>query len=201
MPCWIASSSELGYPLLYQARQSRLERRRQQGAAIARSCGRLSRRRPLRRRVLVERGVDARELECGVLGNEDPLTSVVGEIVPGAEFYDYRAKYLDAGSRRLIPADIATEIADEVRRLAVRRLPCGRRRGIGAGGLLPRTGTQRVFLNEMNTMPGFTQISMYPKLWEASGVSFAELVDRLVELGLERFAERARNETSTAPDP
>jgi D-alanine-D-alanine ligase len=146
-------------------------------------------------KLLVERGVNARELEVGVLGNEEPSASVVGEILPGAEFYDYRAKYLDAGSQAIIPADIPAKTAQEVQRVAITAF-----RAIDASGLarvdffLDRE-TDRLYLNEINTMPGFTEISMYPKLWEASGVSFAELVTRIAELGMERFSERARNQT------
>jgi D-alanine-D-alanine ligase len=151
-------------------------------------------------KLLVERGVDARELECGVLGNDDPIASVVGEIVPGGEFYDYRAKYLDTGSQALIPADVSPEIADEVRHLAVLAFKAVDASGLARVDFFLERGTDRLLLNEINTLPGFTQISMYPKLWEASGLSFSQLVDRLVELGLERHAERARNETSYAPD-
>jgi D-alanine-D-alanine ligase len=147
-------------------------------------------------KLLVERGVDARELEVGVLGNHEPIASVVGEILPGAEFYDYRAKYLDTGSQALIPADIAPEIADEVRRMAVAAFKAIDGSGLARVDFFLERGTGRLFLNEINTMPGFTQISMYPKLWEASGVSFSELVTRIAELGLERFEERARNQTS-----
>jgi D-alanine-D-alanine ligase len=151
-------------------------------------------------KLLVERGVDARELEVGVLGNDEPMASVVGEILPGREFYDYRAKYLDNGSQALIPADISADLADEVRRLALAAF-----KSVDAAGLarvdffLERT-TERLYINEINTMPGFTEISMYPKLWEASGLSFAELVTRVAELGIERFAERARNQTSFTPE-
>jgi D-alanine-D-alanine ligase len=146
-------------------------------------------------KLLVERGVDARELECGVLGNDEPRASVVGEIVPNADFYTYRAKYVDAGSRAVIPAEIPPETAAEVQRLAIEAF-----RSIDAAGLARvdfflERGTGRVYLNEINTMPGFTEISMYPKLWEASGVSFPELVDQLVRLALERHQESARKRT------
>jgi D-alanine-D-alanine ligase len=151
-------------------------------------------------KVLVERGVDARELECGVLGNADPLASVVGEIVPGGEFYDYRAKYLDTGSLALIPADVPPETADEVRRLAVVAFKAVDAAGLARVDFFLERGSGRLYLNEINTLPGFTHISMYPKLWEASGLSFSQLVDRLVTLAIERHAERARNETSFAPD-
>jgi D-alanine-D-alanine ligase len=147
-------------------------------------------------RVLAERAVDARELECSVLGNDEPIASAVGEIVPSGEFYSYRAKYLDSGSRPIIPAEIPREIAEEVRRLAIAAF-----RSIDAAGLARvdfflERGTGRVYLNEINTMPGFTQISMYPKLWEASGIPLPELVDRLVHRAMERFEDKARTRTS-----
>jgi D-alanine-D-alanine ligase len=146
-------------------------------------------------KLIVERGIDARELEVGVLGNDQPIASVVGEILPGAEFYDYRAKYIDAGSQAIIPADIPSEIAHDVQELAVRAFSAIAANGLARVDFFLERGTHRLYVNEINTMPGFTEISMYPKLWQASGVSFAELVTRIAELGLERFEERARNET------
>jgi D-alanine-D-alanine ligase len=146
--------------------------------------------------LLVERGVDARELECSVLGNREPIASVVGEVVSAEEFYSYRAKYLEVGSRTVIPAEIPAETADQVRQLAIRAFRSVKATGLARVDFFLERGSGRLYLNEINTMPGFTQISMYPKLWEASGLSFPELVDRLVQLGLERFEERARNETS-----
>jgi D-alanine-D-alanine ligase len=151
-------------------------------------------------KLLVERAVDARELEVGVLGNEDPAASIVGEILPGAEFYDYRAKYLDTGSQAIIPADIPAETAREVQRLAVRAFQAVDAKGLARVDFFLERGTGRLILNEINTMPGFTEISMYPKLWEASGVPFPELVTRIAELGLERFADRARNATRRAAE-
>ncbi len=151
-------------------------------------------------KILVERGVDARELECGVLGNDEPIASVVGEILPGADFYDYCAKYLDTGSQALIPADISPDMADDVRRMAVAAFKAVDAAGLARVDFFLERGTDRLYLNEINTMPGFTEISMYPKLWQASGVSFAELVTRVAELGIERFAERARNQTSFHPE-
>jgi D-alanine-D-alanine ligase len=145
-------------------------------------------------KLLVERAVDARELECGVLGNDDPIASVVGEILPGAEFYNYRAKYLDTGSQALIPAEIPPALADEVRRLAVAAF-----KAVDAAGLarvdffLDRTSGY-LYLNEINTMPGFTEISMYPKLWAATGLTFPDLVTRIAELAIERFSDRSRNQ-------
>jgi len=144
------------------------------------------------RKAVVETGVDAREIECSVLGNDTPQASVVGEIVPCNEFYDYEAKYLAEGSELLIPAPLPATIAEEVRRLAV-----GAFRALDGSGMARvdffldrRTGA--IYLNEVNTLPGFTPISMYPKLWEASGVPYASLLDRLIDLALERHRDKAR---------
>ena len=147
-------------------------------------------------KLIVEAGIDARELEVGVLGNDEPAASVVGEIIAGAEFYDYRAKYIDNGSRAIIPADIPTEIAEQVRNLAIAAFKAVAANGVARVDFFLERGTDRLLLNEINTMPGFTDISMYPKLWEPSGVPFPELVTRIAELGLERYQERSRNRTS-----
>jgi D-alanine-D-alanine ligase len=149
-------------------------------------------------KLLIEKGIDARELEVGVLGNEKPTASVVGEILPGAEFYDYRAKYIDSGSQAIIPADISPELAKDVQRMAVSAFTAVAATGLARVDFFLERGTDRLLLNEINTMPGFTEISMYPKLWQASGVSFAELVTRIAELGIQRFQERARNRTQFA---
>ncbi|HEX7706293.1 MAG TPA: D-alanine--D-alanine ligase family protein [Thermoanaerobaculia bacterium] len=143
-------------------------------------------------RVLIERGVDARELEVAVLGNERPEASVVGEIIAGREFYDYADKYVESGSQLLIPAKLPPSRADEVRRLAL-----GAFKAIGAAGyarvdFFLEKGTNRLYLNEINTIPGFTRISMYPKLWEASEMRYPRLIETIVTLGLER--SRARSE-------
>ena len=146
-------------------------------------------------KLIVEMGIDARELEVAVLGNDDPIASVVGEIVAGAEFYDYRAKYIDSGSQAIIPADISPELSDRVRELAVVAFKAVAANGLARVDFFLERGTDRLLLNEINTMPGFTEISMYPKLWAASGNAFPELVTRIAELGMERFEERARNRT------
>ena len=151
------------------------------------------------RQLLVEHGVDARELEVAVLGNDDPAASVVGEIVPNADFYSYRAKYIDEGSRAVIPAEIPESISQQVRALAVQAFQLLDGAGLARVDFFLERGTDRLFVNEINTMPGFTQISMYPKLWEASGLGFAELVDRLVALAVERFEDRSRNRTTYDP--
>src|SRR5579859_5808619 len=147
-------------------------------------------------KLLIERAVDARELECGVLGNEDPMASVVGEILPGADFYDYRAKYLDAGSQAVIPAEISPALADEVRRLAVAAFKAVDAAGLARVDFFLDRASGHLYLNEINTMPGFTEISMYPKLWAASGIPFPELVTRIAELAIERFQDRSRNQTT-----
>lgn len=144
----------------------------------------------LDRRLIVEAAIDARELEVSVLGNDDPICSIVGEVVPGHEFYDYEAKYLDDSSELHIPADIPAEVSDEVRRVAIvayKTLDCA---GMARVDFFLERGTDRVILNEINTIPGFTPISMYPKLWEASGIPFGELVSRLIDLAIERHDER-----------
>jgi D-alanine-D-alanine ligase len=138
------------------------------------------------RKALVEKAIPGRELECAVLGNHEPEASVVGEIVPGHEFYDFEAKYIEEGSELKIPAPIPDDMADEVRRLSVeafRAIDCA---GMARVDFFYEDGTGTVFLNEINTIPGFTPISMYPKLWEASGIPYSKLIDRLIELALER---------------
>ncbi|HUP66026.1 MAG TPA: D-alanine--D-alanine ligase family protein [Thermoanaerobaculia bacterium] len=143
-------------------------------------------------KILVERGVEAREIEVSVLGNDDPQASVAGEIITGHEFYDYEDKYIDDKSSLQIPAKIAPEKHEEIRKLAVAAF-----RAIGASGFARvdffiEKGTGRIYLNEINTIPGFTRISMYPKLWEATELKYSRLIERLVELGIERA--RKRNE-------
>jgi len=144
------------------------------------------------RRVLIERGVNAREIEVSVLGNDDPQASVVGEIIPSADFYSYEAKYLDDRSQLLIPAPIPAELASQVQTLAVRSFKAIDAAGLARVDFLLDKDTGELFLNEINTIPGFTSISMYPKLWNASGLSYPDLVDRLIELALERKVERDR---------
>ena len=148
------------------------------------------------RKLLVEKAVDARELEVSVLGNDEPEASVVGEVVPAHEFYDYDAKYLDAGSKLLIPAPIDPPVADEVRSMALRAFDAVDAAGMARVDFFLERKTSRIFLNELNTLPGFTRISMYPKLWEASGLPYPKLIDRLVELAIERFNDKQRSQTA-----
>jgi len=154
------------------------------------------------RKIVVEQGVGgkkgkARELEVAVLGNDKPEASVVGEIVPGKEFYDYEAKYLSEGSDLIIPAKLTRQQAKEIREMAIAAFQACDCSGLARVDFLmdPQTGsgpTGRIYLNEINTLPGFTSISMYPKLWAASGVAYPELIDRLIGLALERRAEKDR---------
>jgi D-alanine-D-alanine ligase len=146
------------------------------------------------RRILVEEGINAREIEVSVLGNDDPIASVPGEIVPSADFYSYDAKYIDDRSELLIPAPVPFEISQQVRNFAVRAYRAVDCAGMARVDFLLDKDSGELFLNEMNTIPGFTKISMYPKLWEASGLSFEDLVKRLIELAQERRTERDRTE-------
>ncbi|HWI63565.1 MAG TPA: D-alanine--D-alanine ligase family protein [Symbiobacteriaceae bacterium] len=148
------------------------------------------------RRLLVEEGINAREIEVAVLGNDDPVASVPGEVIPGHEFYDYQDKYFDNRSTTRIPADIPAGVAEEIRRQAVIAFRAIDGAGMARCDFFLEHGTNRIIINEVNTIPGFTRISMYPKMWEASGISYSQLCDRLIELALERHADKDRNETS-----
>jgi D-alanine-D-alanine ligase len=153
------------------------------------------------RKIVIEEGVGgkkgkAREIECSVLGNDKPQASVAGEIVPCKEFYDYNAKYLDEGSELVIPAKLSKSQMKLVQQLAIRAFQAVDCSGLARVDFLMDPRNKKIFLNEINTMPGFTAISMYPKLWAASGLPYAKLIDRLIQLGLERHAEKKRNSYS-----
>jgi D-alanine-D-alanine ligase len=148
-------------------------------------------------KVLVERGVDARELEVSILGNETPQASVPGEIVVGRDFYDYTDKYVESKSSLVIPAKLASDKAAEIQRMALAAF-----KAVGASGLARvdfflERGTNRLYVNEINTIPGFTSISMYPKLWEATELRYPRLIERLIQLGIERAKSRAARKEST----
>ena len=148
------------------------------------------------RKLIIEQGIEAREIEVSVLGNDDPIASVPGEVIPSREFYSYAAKYIDDSSELLIPAPLNQEQTELIQQLAVeafRVLDCS---GLARCDFLLDKETGQVFLNELNTMPGFTPISMYPKLWEASGLSYSELIDRLIELAIERHEDKQQSESS-----
>lgn len=149
------------------------------------------------RKLLVEKAVpNARELEISVLGNDDPIASVPGEIKPGNEFYDYAAKYLDDNSDLIIPANLSAELIERMQIMAIQAFKAADASGLARVDFLMDGVKERIFLNEVNTMPGFTRISMYPKLFEASGISYPELADKLIKLALDRYADRQMNETS-----
>ena len=153
------------------------------------------------RKIVVEQGVGgkkrkAREIECSVLGNDKPIASVPGEIVPSTEFYDYSAKYLDEGSQLIIPAELSRAQTRQIQELAIaafRAVDCS---GLARVDFLMDPARQKFYVNEINTMPGFTAISMYPKLWAASGLAYPELIDRLIQLGVERHQEKKKNRYS-----
>jgi len=155
------------------------------------------------RKLLVEAAVTAaREIEVSVLGNDDPIASLPGEIIPGREFYSYEAKYIDDGdkaSKLLIPAPLPPEMTERVRDLAVRAYVAIDCTGMARADFLLSGETGELYVSELNTIPGFTAISMYPKLWEASGIPYPELIDRLIELALERYQDKQRSETSYQP--
>src|SRR5580698_2068682 len=157
------------------------------------------------RKIVIEQGVGgqkqkAREIECSVLGNDEPAASVPGEIVPVKEFYDYTAKYVDEGSQLIIPAKLTKAETKKVQELAIaafRAVDCS---GLARVDFLMDPKTRKIFLNEINTMPGFTAISMYPKLWAASGLAYADLIDRLIQLGIERHEDKKKNQYSKCRD-
>lgn len=150
------------------------------------------------RRIIIEQGVDARECECAVLGNDDPQASVVGEIVPGNEFYDYSAKYVDSNSALFIPADLPPNISEEIRRISIEAFRAVDASGMSRVDFFVARDLSAVWLNEINTIPGFTRISMYPKLWEASGLTYPALLDRLIELAIERHGDRMQSKAALA---
>jgi D-alanine-D-alanine ligase len=153
------------------------------------------------RKIVIEEGVGgkkhkAREIECAVLGNDDPKASIAGEIVPCKEFYDYDAKYLAEGSELMIPAKITKAEMKTVQRLAIAAFQAVDCMGLARVDFLMDPKSRKIYVNEINTMPGFTAISMYPKLWAASGVTYPELIDRLIRLGMERHEDKKRNQYS-----
>src|SRR6201998_2243638 len=153
------------------------------------------------RKIVIEQGVGgkknkARESECSVLGNDEPTASIPGEIVPVKEFYDYNAKYLDEGSELIIPAKLTKAQTKKVQELAVKAFKAVDCSGLARVDFLMDPKTRKIYLNEINTMPGFTAISMYPKLWAASGLEYPDLIDRLIQLGIERHEDKKKNQYS-----
>jgi D-alanine-D-alanine ligase len=147
------------------------------------------------RKIVIERGVDAREIELSVLGNDEPIASVPGEIIPSREFYDYNAKYVDNNSGLLIPAPLNNGHVKKAQQLAIEAFKTLECSGMARVDLFLERPTGKFYVNEINTLPGFTSISMYPKLWEASGISYPQLIDRLITLAIERHAEKNKLKT------
>jgi D-alanine-D-alanine ligase len=193
--------SKLKYPVFVKPANlgssvgiSKAHDRKELGPAIAEAA-------KFDRKIVIEQGVGgrkqkAREIECSVLGNDKPEASLPGEIVPSTEFYDYNAKYLDEGSQLIIPAKLTKGETKEVQRLAIAAFTAVDCAGLARVDFLMDPKSRKIYLNEINTMPGFTAISMYPKLWAASGVSYSDLIGRLIHLGLERHADKKRNQYS-----
>ena len=193
--------SKLKYPVFVKPANlgssvgiSKAHDRKELGPAIAEAA-------KFDRKIVIEEGVGgkknkAREIECAVLGNDDPKASVAGEIVPCKEFYDYDAKYLAEGSEGIIPAKLTKMEMKTVQRLAVAAFQAVDCTGLARVDFLMDPKSRRIFVNEINTMPGFTAISMYPKLWAATGVPYPELIDRLIQLGIERHEDKKRNRYS-----
>jgi D-alanine-D-alanine ligase len=191
--------SKLTYPVFVKPANlgssvgiSKAHNRRELGPAIEEAA-------KFDRKIVLEQGVGgkkekAREIECAVLGNDEPAASVPGEIVPGKEFYDYTAKYVDEGSQLIIPAKLTKAETKKVQELAVAAFQAVDCSGLARVDFLMDPKTGKIFLNEINTMPGFTAISMYPKLWGASGLAYADLIDRLIQLGIERHEDKKRNQ-------
>jgi D-alanine-D-alanine ligase len=193
--------SKLKYPVFVKPANlgssvgiSKAHDRKELGPAIAEAA-------KFDRKIVIEEGVGgkknrAREIECAVLGNDDPKASVAGEIVPCKEFYDYDAKYLAEGSEGIIPAKITKAEMKTVQRLAIAAFQAVDCTGLARVDFLMDPKSRRIFVNEINTMPGFTAISMYPKLWAATGVPYPELIDRLIQFGIERHEDKKRNQYS-----
>jgi D-alanine-D-alanine ligase len=153
------------------------------------------------RKILVEKAIDAREIECAVLGNDNPEASIPGEIIPINEFYDYDAKYIKEGSEIVIPARLSARQRERVRELSVKAFKAIDCAGMGRVDFLLDRKNGKLFVMEINTIPGFTPISMYPKLWEASGVPYSKLLDRLIELALERHRDKTRTRYTYTQQP
>ncbi|NCB39710.1 MAG: D-alanine--D-alanine ligase [Erysipelotrichia bacterium] len=150
------------------------------------------------RKILIEAHIDGREIEVSVLGNDDPIASIPGEIVPCNEFYDYSAKYIDDRSELKIPADLTPELTEEIRKTAIKAYKALDCAGMARVDFFLERKTNRIIINEINTIPGFTNVSMYPKLWEATGITYPQLVDKLVELAIERYRDKQESLAAVA---
>lgn len=145
------------------------------------------------KKVLVEEYINGREIECAILGNDKPEASVLGEVIPGNEFYDYNAKYINNNSLTQIPANLPKEITEEIQEYAIRAFKALSCSGLSRVDFFVHKETGNLYINEINTLPGFTSISMYPMLWEESGISYGDLISRLIDLAIERFEDNLRD--------
>ncbi|MBA7498244.1 D-alanine--D-alanine ligase [subsurface metagenome] len=149
------------------------------------------------RKILIEEGLEeVREIECGVLGNDEPQVSVVGEVRPAGEFYDYDSKYIDKKTQLIVPADLPDGVSRKVQEIALRAFKAVDAAGMARVDFFVSKKENKIYLSEINTIPGFTSVSMYPRLWEASGVSYPDLIDQLIQLALERHQDRNQNKIS-----
>jgi len=149
------------------------------------------------RKILIEEGLEeVREIECGVLGNDEPQVSVVGEVRPAGEFYDYDSKYIDKETQLIVPADLPDGVSRKVQEIALRAFKAVDAAGMARVDFFVSKKENKIYLSEINTIPGFTSVSMYPRLWEASGISYAGLIDRLIQLALERHQDKKQNKIS-----
>ena len=187
-----AACGELGFPVFVKPANLGSS----VGISKARNCeelkAALETARAYDRKVIIERGITGREFECAVLGNEEPIAATPCEILPSREFYDYDDKYLLDQAQTVIPADLSPEQTAEMQRLAVECYRAVECEGMARVDFLLETASNRLYINEINTIPGFTSISMYPKMWEYSGLAMPKLIDRLIELALERHAAKQR---------
>jgi len=151
------------------------------------------------RKILIEEGIQGRELECSVLGDEDPKASLPGEIMPFNDFYDYKDKYVDGRTSFGIPAELSSDIIEEIQRIAIEAFKSIEGSGMARVDFFLQDRPEKVYLNEINTIPGFTKISMYPKLWEVSGLSYPQLLEELIRLGLERYRRKKGGEKHFSP--
>ncbi|MBU1036236.1 D-alanine--D-alanine ligase [bacterium] len=149
------------------------------------------------RKILIEEGLEeVREIECSVLGNDEPQTSVVGEVKPAGEFYDYDSKYIDEKTQLIVPADLPDGVSQEVQEIALRAFKAVDAAGMARVDFFVSKKENKIYLSEINTIPGFTSVSMYPRLWEASGISYPDLIDQLIQLALERHQDKKQNKIS-----
>jgi D-alanine-D-alanine ligase len=149
------------------------------------------------RKILIEEGLEeVREIECGVLGNDEPQVSVVGEVRPAGEFYDYDSKYIDEETQLIVPTDLPEEVSGKVQQIALLAFKAVDVAGMARVDFFVSKKENKIYLSEINTIPGFTSVSMYPRLWEASGISYAGLIDRLIQLALERHQDKNQNKIS-----